>query len=58
MKLLRRQHHRGSTRTANRALAQKIAIKRRVAALEQREGLHRVNPIRFSDVEAYLAHTA
>ena len=56
---LRRQHHRGSTRTANRALAQKIAIKRHVIALEQREGLHRIKPVRLSEhVKAYLGHTA
>jgi hypothetical protein len=56
---LHRQHHRGSTRTADRALARRIAIKRHAAALEGREGLQRLKSIRLSEhVKAYVAHTA
>jgi integrase len=50
--------YRGSTRTANRQLAGRIAAKRQTAVLEGREGLSRVKPVRLSaHVTAYLAHT-
>jgi integrase len=56
---LRRQRYEESTRTANRQLALSIAQKRRVAALETREGFRPVKPVRLSEhVKAYAAHTA
>ena len=56
---LRRQHYRGSTRTANRELAQRIAVKRHAAILEGREGLRQPKPILLSEhIKAYVAHTA
>jgi integrase len=55
---LRRQRYEESTRTANRKLALSIAQKRRVAALEAREGFRPVKPILLSaHVKAYVAHT-
>jgi integrase len=55
---LRRQRYEESTRTANHQLALSIAQKRRVAALETREGFRPVRPIRLSEhIKAYVAHT-
>jgi integrase len=54
---LRRQRYEESTRTANRQLALSIAQKRRIAALETREGFRPVKPVRLSEhVTAYVAH--
>src|SRR5262245_53499877 len=55
---LRRQRYEESTRTANRQLALSIAQKRRIAALETREGFRPVKPMRFSEhMKAYCAYT-
>ena len=55
---LRRQRFEESTRTANRQLALSIAHKRRIAALETREGFRPVKPMRLSEhVKAYVVHT-
>jgi hypothetical protein len=57
--MLHRRLHRGSTHTARRILAQQIAEKRHVSAVEGREGFRRPAPVRLSDhVNAYVAHTA
>jgi len=51
---LHRREHRGSTHTPNRELANRIAIKRQNDALEQREKLHKLKPIKLSEhVKAY-----
>lgn len=55
---LLRQRYFGTTKTANRQLAEDIAAKRRIAALEGREGFRRPKPVMLSaHVTAYLAHT-
>lgn len=55
---LHKQRFFGSTKTANRTLAERIASKRRVAVLEGREGLKQPTPIKLSvHVTAYVAHT-
>jgi integrase len=55
----RGQRHRGTTRTANRQLADSIAAKRRIAALETREGLRPIKPVKLSKhIDDYAAHTA
>jgi integrase len=55
---LRRQRYEESTRTANQQLARSIAQKRRVAALETREGFRPVKAMRLSEhMKAYVAHT-
>lgn len=56
---LRHRHYRRSTRTANRQLADKIAVKHHAATLEGREGLSQPKPILLSEqLKAYVAHTA
>jgi integrase len=56
---LERQHVRESTHTANRHLAERIAQKRRIEALEDRRGLRRIKPVRLSKhIDAYVKHTA
>jgi hypothetical protein len=56
---LHRRRHFGTTKTANRQLAERIATTRRAAALEDREGLRKPNPILLTEhVTAYVAHTA
>lgn len=57
-KLYRRRFH-GTTKTANRQLAERIATKRRTVALEGREGLRPPKPVLLTEhVKSYLAHTA
>lgn len=56
---LYRHRYRESTRTANRTLAERIAQKRRMEALEGKVGLRRARPVRLSEhVKAYVKHTA
>src|SRR5690242_11768263 len=43
-----KQHHRLSTRTANRALAQALAEKHHIAVLEGRAGLRQAKPVLLS----------
>jgi hypothetical protein len=55
---LRGRRHRGSTRTANHQLADRIAHKRRIEALEQREGFRTPKPVKLSEhIKAYVAFT-
>ena len=52
--LHRREAHRGSTHTANRELANRIAIKRQNETLEDREKLRKLKPTKLSEhVKAY-----
>jgi integrase len=56
---LRGRQYRGTTRTANRQLADQIAGKRRLEVLEAREGWRPPKPVKLSEhVKAYVAHTA
>src|SRR5207249_801173 len=56
---LHHHKHRGSTRTANRKLAERIASRQRNDVLEGRAGLKRTPPVRLSEhIKAYVAHTA
>src|SRR3954449_3497622 len=56
---LRGRQYRGSTRTANRQLADHIAAKRRLEALEAKEGWRSQKPVKLSThVTTYVAHTA
>jgi integrase len=55
---LRGHRYRGSTRTANRQLAERNGGKRRTEALEQREGFRAPKPIKLSaHVRAYVEYT-
>jgi integrase len=55
---LRGRQYRGSTRTANWQLAEKIAAKRRVEVLEAKEGWRSPKPVKLSaHVKTYVAHT-
>ena len=50
--------HRGSTRTANRQLAERFGGKRLTEALEQREGFRAPKPIKLSvHIRAYTEYT-
>ena len=56
---LHRQRYFGTTKTANRKLAEDIAAKRRIAALEGREGFRRPKPVKLSEhITSYVAHTS
>jgi integrase len=46
---LHRREHRGSTHTANRELANRVAVKRQNDTLEQRERLRKLKPIKLSE---------
>jgi integrase len=56
---LRGRQYRGTTRTANRQLAEQIAAKRRIEALEAKEGWRPPKPVKLTEhVKTYVAHTA
>jgi excisionase family DNA binding protein len=55
---LRRLIHRGTTRTSNRQLAERIAHQKRTKAIERMEGVAEIPDVLLSKhVETYLAHT-
>lgn len=56
---VRGKHHRGTTKTANARLADRVATSRKAALIEEREGLTKIKPTRLStQIDDYCEFTA